>query len=184
MKVFDVRARRPLPPISFPSIPAFVKPHPRNNSMLFIASAQGHFQLADLTNPASIEFYSTETNSYLTAMTVAPTGQGLAFADADGIVDIWSAAPPDEEPVFARFTNPVEMPAPPEPPKHVNWTPDTPLNVIGMPYYTSQLFSYLPLSSYSSPYSPFGQPPKPIDPAVLATMKTVSTTSRICVSPY
>lgn len=145
--------------------------------MLFIASAQGHFQLADLSNPASIEFYTTETNSYLTAMTVAPTGQGLAFADADGIVDVWSAAPPDEEPVFARFKNPIDVPEPPEPPKHINWTPDTPLSSIGMPYYTSQLFSYLPLQYYSSPYSPFGQPPRPIDPAVLATMKTVSDTA-------
>lgn len=146
--------------------------------MLFVASAQGHFQLADLSNPASIEFYTTETNSYLTAMSVAPTGQGLVFADADGIVDIWSAAPSDEEPVFARFTNPVEMPEPPEPPKHVNWTPDTPLSVIGMPYYDTQLFSYMPLSLYSSPYSPFGQPPRPIDPAVLATMKTVRQSHR------
>lgn len=108
-------------------------------------------------------------------MTVAPTGQGLAFADADGIVDVWSAAPPDEEPVFARFSNPVEMPEPPEPPKHINWTPETPLNSIGMPYYDSQLFSYLPLQYYSSPYSPYGQPPRPIDPAVLATIKTVGS---------
>jgi PAB-dependent poly(A)-specific ribonuclease subunit 2 len=179
VKVFDIRARRPLPPVSFPSIPSFIKPHPRNNSMLFVASAQGHFQLADLSNPAAIEFYTTETNSYLTSMAVAPTGQGLAFSDADGIVDIWSAAPAEEEPVFTRFTNPIEIPDPPEPPKHVNWTPETPLSVIGMPYYDSQLFSYLPLSAYSSIYSPFGQPPKPIDPAILATMKTVRAPSAL-----
>lgn len=145
--------------------------------MVFVCSAQGHFQLADLGNPSFVEYYTVETNSFVNAVAVAPTGQGLAFADAEGIVDIWTAAPPGEQPVYARFPNPVEIPEPPEPPKLISWTPETPLSLIGMPYYDSQLFSYMPLSLYSSSYSPFGQPPKPIDPAVLATMKTASRTS-------
>lgn len=107
-------------------------------------------------------------------MTIAPTGEGLAFADAEGLLHIWATpSPSEEEPHFARFDNPIEMPDTPEPVKPVNWTADTPLSMIGMPFYESQLLSVIPWEQYSSKYSPFGQPPRPIDPTVLSTMKTV-----------
>lgn len=173
VKVYDVRAMRPLPPISFPSLPAFVKVHPRNSSHVVIASAQGQIQISDISNPTAAQFYSVETDSYLTSTAMSPTGEGLAFTDADGILHLWSASQDGEEPRFSRYDGPIDFPEPPEPLKRVNWTDDTPLNMIGMPYYDQQLLSVIPWDNYSSQYSPFAQPPQKIDPAILATMKTV-----------
>lgn len=171
--MYDVRAMRPLPPISFPSLPAFVRPHPRNSSMVAVVSAQGQGQVSDVTNPAAMQFFSVETESYLTTMAMASTGEAMAFTDADSILHIWSTAEQDIEPRFSRFSDSIDVPEPPEPLKRVDWSSETPLSMIGMPYYDQPLLSIIPWTNYSSPYSPFGQPPQKVDPAILASMKTV-----------
>ncbi|CAD6575124.1 MAG: poly(A)-specific ribonuclease [Cyphobasidiales sp. Tagirdzhanova-0007] len=177
VKVYDVRFLRPLPPIPFPSLPAFVRPHPRHASVVIMVSAQGQVQVSDLSDPSAMDFFSIETDSYLTSMALAPTGEGLASADADGLLHVWSKAGPGEQPRFARHANNIDMPRAPEPFKPINWTEETPLNMIGMPYYDTQLFSVIPWTAYTSSSSPFGLPPRKIDPAILATMKTVDFVS-------
>ena len=173
VKVFDVRAMRPLTSISFPSLPAYIKPHPRNSNTLIAVSAQGQLQVSDLSNPSNVSFANVETDSYLTTMAIAPTGEGLAFGDADGLLYLWSAAEYGTQPKYTRFDQPIEMPEPPEPVKQVNWSSDTPLGMVGMPYYDQPLLSIIPWANYASPYSPHGQPPQKIDQALLASMKTV-----------
>lgn len=163
-----------MPPVSFPSLPAFVRPHPRSSSLLVVASAQGQGVITDLLNPSNVQFFAVETDSYLTSMAMAPTGEGMAFTDADNLLHMWtSSADPTQEPSFCRFAQALDVPEPPEPPKIVNWTEETPLSMIGMPFYDHPLFSSVPWKYHSSPYSPLGQPPQRIDPALLASMKTV-----------
>lgn len=48
---------------------------------------------------------------------------------------------------------------------------DRPLNLIGMPYYTEALLSNFSPSDYAPTTSPFFNPPEPLPPAVLSTMK-------------
>jgi PAB-dependent poly(A)-specific ribonuclease subunit 2 len=48
-----------------------------------------------------------------------------------------------------------------------------PLNVIGMPYYTEPLLSNIPTADYAPISSPFFNPPEPIAPSVLNSIKIV-----------
>lgn len=173
IKVYDIRAMRSLLSIAFPSLPGFIRPHPQNTSTIVIVSAQGQVQVSDLSQPAAVEFFSVETDSYLTTVALAPTGEGLASTDAEGLLHICSRAGLDEEPRYARFQNEIELPHAPEPFKRVDWTDETPLSMIGLPFYDKPLFSIIPWTEYSSGYSPFGRPPEKIDSALLASMKTV-----------
>ncbi|KAL7004824.1 poly(A)-specific ribonuclease [Cystobasidiomycetes sp. EMM_F5] len=173
VKVFDVRNLRSMAPVSFPHLPAFMRPHPRNSSTIVVVSAQGHIQVSDINNPTNLQFYNIETDSYLTAMAMSSTGEGMAFTDADGSLHVWSSVAAPEVPRFSRSDIPIDLPQPPEPPRQVNWATHTPLSEIGMPFYNAQLLSVLPWENYSTPYSQLGQAPRKIDPAILASMKTV-----------
>ena len=150
--------------------PVFLKPHPRANASVVIASDIGHVQVVDTTDPLATQYLNVEVASHLTSMDVAPTGEGLAFGDADGLISLYASA---AEPIYVRQPAEIELPDPVEPPKAVNWTPDTPLNVVGMPYYTTQLLSWIDYAHYATPYTPLLRPPVPIDPAVLANMRMV-----------
>lgn len=175
MKVFDVRALRPLPPITFPAIPSFVRFHPRMSSTLFIASALGQLQILDFVNPVpSTAFYQLDSASYITNLSIAASGEGLAYTDADGFLHLWTTAADPDAPrgplKWSRTSKPVELPDDhvhrPEVP--FDWANDeTPLSSVGMPYYSTELLSVLPVQSYVTPYSPFFQPRPVIEPELL-----------------
>ena len=173
VKVYDVRTLRPLPPITFPALPAFIASHPRNSNTLFIASAQGQLQIADFSDPLNAQFLNIETDSYLTNMAISATGEALMFSDADSVLHMWSSAPFGEHPRCSRADAPLDVPERPEPPRQLQWSAVTPLSEIGMPYYNKELLSVIPWQCYSTPFSTFGQPPRKIDPAILASMKQV-----------
>lgn len=63
------------------------------------------------------------------------------------------------------------MPDPPEPLPRINWNEATPLNLIGMPHYTSSLLSNIPYDQWVTKHSPLFSPRPPLDPAVLQTMQ-------------
>jgi PAB-dependent poly(A)-specific ribonuclease subunit 2 len=66
-----------------------------------------------------------ESPSMLTSMAVTPTGEGLAFGDAEGYVHLWSARPEEGEAQFCRFEGEVELPDTAEPIERINWRDDT-----------------------------------------------------------
>ncbi|KAK4058405.1 poly(A)-specific ribonuclease [Microbotryomycetes sp. JL221] len=169
LKLHDARYLRPLSPIPFPSPPAFVRFHPRLSGNVIVATAEGRVQVLDLKEVGKGSVFQVETPSYLTAMAVAPTGEGLAFADADGCVHLWSS---QSDAKFSRFEGEVELPDTAEPLDRVDWRDDTPLNTIGMPYYTSPLLSLMPASMDFKP-SPWHHRKPVINPAILSTVKTV-----------
>ncbi|KAK4051846.1 poly(A)-specific ribonuclease [Microbotryomycetes sp. JL201] len=169
LKLHDARYLRPLSPIPFPSPPALVRFHPRLSGNVIVATAEGRVQLLDLKEVGKGSVFQVETPSYFTAMAVAPTGEGLAFTDAEGCVHLWAS---QSDAQFSRFEGEVDLPDTVEPPERIDWRDDTPLNSIGMPYYTSPLLSLLPQSMDFKP-SPWHHRKPVISPAILATVKTV-----------
>ncbi|KNZ47967.1 hypothetical protein VP01_5g4 [Puccinia sorghi] len=170
VKVFDVRALRPLPPVTFSSSPAHVRFHPRMSSTLFITSSTGQLQIVDLAHPIpSSAFYQLDVGTFITDMCISSSGDGLAYAEADGIVHLWTTAvgemdlgddgvPSNAKPIkWSRGNMSIVLPDPVEEPAPIQWTDETPLSSIGMPYYSTELFSVLPTESYITPYSPLYQ---------------------------
>lgn len=142
LKLHDARFLRPLSPIPFPTPPALVRFHPRLSGNVVVASAEGRVQILDLKEvgkgsvfqvsylrpPERARHHSrttlsqVDTPSYLNSMAITPTGEGLAFGDADGYVHLWSA---QEDSKFCRFEGEVELPDTVEPPERINWREDT-----------------------------------------------------------
>ncbi|QRV85967.1 PAB-dependent poly(A)-specific ribonuclease subunit PAN2 [Ceratobasidium sp. AG-Ba] len=173
VKVFDARTLRPLPPVPFADLPSFIRPHPKKSSTIIIASSQGFVNVIDIANPAAADFNQIQTSSYLTSAAISPGGDYLAFGDAEGFVHLLSSTPENEAVPFNGYEGepgvwahePGELP-------EINWTPDTPLSSVGLPYYKTPL-----LSSQISLKVPHGiqafPPPAKIPPKVLETMRTV-----------
>ncbi|WVQ76650.1 PAB-dependent poly(A)-specific ribonuclease subunit PAN2 [Cryptococcus sp. DSM 104548] len=186
IRLYDVRALRPLPPISFPSGPAFVLLHPTSSSHLVAASQQGMLQTIDMSlGPSATVFQQLDVSSYLTSMALSSRGDYLTFGDADGQLHVWTTqetgenAAVDENgalalPPFNGYDGvKPDWPDPVDPPPAVEWTSNTPLNVVGMPYYTEPLLSNFPPACYATSTSPLYNPPPTIPSSVLSTMKMV-----------
>ncbi|KAG8217260.1 PAB-dependent poly(A)-specific ribonuclease subunit PAN2 [Butyriboletus roseoflavus] len=171
VKVYDLRNMRPLPPIPFSDGPAFINLLPKHASSLVVTSPQGLVNVVDVSNTNSSEFYHLDTTSYITSAAVSSNGSYLAFGDAVGTIHLLTAADESSEPFFNGFQGqPVEWADVPEPIPEINWSDSTPLNSIGMPYYTTPLFSSWTPQFLSSTIPPY-PPPAKIPPQILSTMK-------------
>ncbi|CAH7690962.1 PAB-dependent poly(A)-specific ribonuclease subunit 2 [Phakopsora pachyrhizi] len=177
VKVFDLRALKPLPPVSFPSIPALVRFHPRMLSTLFITSSLGQLQVLDLANPLpSSSFYQLDVNNFVTDLCISSSGEGIAYTEAGGMLHLWTTlggtglrVMAEEEgglkPMkWSRASQPVEVAPPMQLPPKIDWNDETPLSSIGMPYYSTELLSVFPYENYLTEYSPLLQPRPVIDP--------------------
>ncbi|KAH0830330.1 ubiquitin carboxyl-terminal hydrolase-domain-containing protein [Lanmaoa asiatica] len=168
VKVYDLRNMRPLPPIPFSDGPAFINLLPKHTSSLVVTSAQGLVNVVDVSNTNTSDSTPPHTShlppSHQTALT-------WPLATALGIIHLLTAADGSFEHFFNGFQGqPVEWADVPEPLPEINWLDSTPLNSIGMPYYTNPLLSsWTPqfLSSTNPPYPP----PASIPPQILSTMK-------------
>ncbi|KAF5324935.1 hypothetical protein D9611_004584 [Ephemerocybe angulata] len=173
VKVYDLRTMRALPPIPFSSGPAFIHVLPKRTSSIVVASMQGLVNIVDASDPAAAERipdgFQLDVTTYVTSLAVSPTGAYIAAGDAEGVVHILSQST-DESPLpFNGFDGqPIPWVGPAEPLPEIGWTPSTPLNSIGMPYYDSPLFSAWSPPVSSAPYFP---PPARIPPQVSASMK-------------
>lgn len=108
-----------------------------------VASAEGRVQILDLkevgrgsvfqVTPVWFTYFTwrstnhshfsqIDTTSFLTSMAIAPTGEGLAFGDAEGYVHLWSS---QEDAKFCRFEGEVEMPDTAAPLERIDWHDDT-----------------------------------------------------------
>ncbi|KAG5438494.1 hypothetical protein PCANB_002598 [Pneumocystis canis] len=141
VKVFDIRTLRPLIPVPFPAGPTYVRMHPKMSTTAFVVSHNGLFHIVDTGNTTDVQLRHASTNTYFTSVSVSQSGDALALSDADGIVQLWSQK---SIPQFSEFSSPVEWPNNSVHTSDIYIQADTPLNVIGMPYYREELFSSWP----------------------------------------
>ncbi|SCV74095.1 BQ2448_6527 [Microbotryum intermedium] len=171
LKLHDARFLRPLSPIPFPTPPALIKFHPRISGSVFVASAEGRVQMLDLKEVGKGSVFQIDTPAYLSSMAVSPTGQGLALTDVEGYVHLWSA---QNDSKFLRFeAEPIELPDVVDPPERIHWNEQTPLNSIGMPYYSEPLLSLSTANNVDLRPHPFHHRKPILDPALLASVKQV-----------
>ncbi|GAB1517761.1 poly(A)-specific ribonuclease [Rhizoctonia solani] len=175
VKVFDMRTLRPLSPIPFADLPSFIRVHPKKPTTLVLASSQGFVNVIDVVQTGGApDFVQAPTSSYLSSVAISPEGDYVALGDADGFVHLLSSVPENvSEPVpFNGFEGEPAMWAHKQDLPDVQWTDETPLSTIGLPYYKTPL-----LSSQLSLAVPHGiqayPPPAKIPQKVLDTMRTV-----------
>ncbi|CAL1703566.1 unnamed protein product [Somion occarium] len=170
VKVYDIRTMRALPPVPFSNGPAFINRIPTRSSTIVVTSNEGLINVVDVTNPTDSEFHQLASASYVTTAAVSPTGSYMAFGDADGIIHLLTAAEEGSDlPLNGFDGQPVEWADPPEELPTIEWIDTTPLNAIGMPYYTTTL-----LSSWTPKFLSrdiFCPPPPKIPQQILTTMK-------------
>ncbi|KAK7689093.1 hypothetical protein QCA50_007784 [Cerrena zonata] len=170
VKIYDMRTMRALPPVPFSGGPAFLNRLPTKSSTIIVTSNEGLVNVVDASNPADSQFHQLSSASYITSVAVSPTGSYMAFGDADGIINLLTAAEDGADVPFNGFEgHPIEWADPPEEVPTIEWSETTPLNSVGMPYYHTQLLSsWTPRLISTSVVSPL--PPK-IPQQVLDTMK-------------
>ncbi|KAJ2931328.1 hypothetical protein H1R20_g5655, partial [Candolleomyces eurysporus] len=161
---------RALPPIPFPAGPAFIHVLPKRTSSIVVTSLQGLVNVVDASDPSAPgEFHQLDMTTYLTSLSVSPTGTYIASGDAEGVIHLLSQAPEDSSlPLNGFDGQPIPWADHTEPMPDIEWTDSTPLSSIGMPYYDSPLLSAWSPVVASTPYYP---PPARIPPQVLSSIK-------------
>ncbi|KAI8935577.1 poly(A)-specific ribonuclease [Plenodomus lindquistii] len=162
--VFSLKTLKQLPPIPFHTGAAFVRMHPRMSTTAFIASQNGQMHVIDLMNPdAAIPRQINLYESYLAGFEMAPSGEAFALADSNSHIHLWGSP---SKVHFPEYSNPTETADHPMPPPAMDWSLDTPLNTVGMPYYKEALLSSWP----SHMVFEVGAPPAKIDSSILSSM--------------
>ncbi|KAI9743044.1 MAG: poly(A)-specific ribonuclease [Claussenomyces sp. TS43310] len=163
VNVFDLKNMISLPPIPFPAGAAYVRMHPRMSTTSIVVSQLGQMHMVDLMNVNTSNIRQANVTSYLTAIEIAPSGEALAFADAECKVHLWGSPSRIR---FAELSQPVELADVEAPVPELDWSQDTPLSTVGMPYYREQLLSAWP----SHMIFEIGAPPVKLDTQFLASL--------------
>ncbi|KAL5366213.1 PAB-dependent poly(A)-specific ribonuclease subunit pan2 [Aspergillus floccosus] len=161
--VYDLKTLSPLPPIPFHAGAAYVRMHPKLSTTSFVASQTGQLQVVDLMNPNSINLRQANV-SFMLGIDISPSGEALAINDAECMVHLWGSPAKIH---FNEMSKEVELADVTHRPPPLDWSPDTPLSMIGMPYYHERLFSAWP----SHLVFEVGSPPAPIDAGLIPYLR-------------
>lgn len=161
--VYDLKTLLPLPPIPFHAGAAYVRMHPKMHTTSFVASQTGQLQVVDLMNPNAINLRQANV-SFVLGIDLSPSGEALAISDAECSIHLWGSPTKIH---FNEMSKEVEFADVTPRPPPLDWAPDTPLNMIGMPYYHERLFSAWP----SHLVFEVGCPPAPIDQAMIPYLR-------------
>ncbi|KKK14706.1 hypothetical protein P175DRAFT_0449923 [Aspergillus ochraceoroseus IBT 24754] len=161
--VYDLKTLSPLPPIPFHAGAAYVRMHPKLHTTSFVASQTGQVQVVDLMNPNAINLRQANV-SFMLGIDISPSGEALAINDAECSIHLWGSPAKIH---FNEMSKEVELAdATPRPPS-LDWSPETPLNMSGMPYYHERLLSAWP----SHLVFEVGSPPAAIDQSLLPYLR-------------
>jgi PAB-dependent poly(A)-specific ribonuclease subunit 2 len=162
--VYDLKSLRSLPPIPFHAGAAYVRLHPKLQTTSFVASQTGQMQVVDLMNPVNVMLKQANVQ-FMLGMEIATSGDALVITDTNGLIYLWGS------PSKVRFNNISKETEFADPPSqqtpHIDWN-DTPLNTLGMPYYSEPLLSAWP----SHMVFDLGAPPIPAEPSLLFHAQT------------
>ncbi|ORX95109.1 ubiquitin carboxyl-terminal hydrolase-domain-containing protein [Clohesyomyces aquaticus] len=162
--VFSLKTLKQLPPIPFHTGAAYVRMHPRMSTTSIIVSQNGQMQVIDLMNPDSANLRQLNLyDSFLMGFEMAPSGEAFALSDSSCHIHLWGSPAKIH---FPEYSNPTEFAHVAEPPPAMDWSLDTPLSKVGMPYYKESLLSAWP----SHMVFEVGAPPPKIDATILSTM--------------
>ncbi|KAL3422025.1 PAB-dependent poly(A)-specific ribonuclease subunit PAN2 [Phlyctema vagabunda] len=164
VNVFDLKNLTSLPPIPFPAGAAYVRMHPRMLTTSIVLSQTGQMHIVDLMNVNTSNVKQANVLSYLNMLEIAPSGEAIALGDAECNIHLWGSPSRIR---FAELSVPVEFADPVEEHAPLDWSVDTPLSSIGMPYYREQLLSAWP----SHMIFEVGAPPPKVDQQFLSTLK-------------
>ncbi|KAK9473883.1 ubiquitin carboxyl-terminal hydrolase-domain-containing protein [Dipodascopsis tothii] len=167
LNIYDLRTLRPQPPVPFPAGAGFVRLHPKMSTTCVVSSLAGQMQILDFVNPENAYVNQANISSFVTGLDISPSGDFLALSDGDGTVQVWGT---QESSRFTEFCKPTEWPDTDLYPAPAMKVSDAaPLNSVGMPYYRNTLLSAWPPEMVFNA----GRRSPPIDPEILASMKTV-----------
>lgn len=165
VRVYDLKNQRPAAPIAFQSGAAFVRMHPKLSSTCIVISQSGAMQSIDVQNPdMPILNFAQMFEAQVTGLELMPSGKGFAMADSLCQMLLWGSPSKTQ---FTEFSKQTEFAETQAPTKHLDWSPDVPLNLIGMPYYREALLSGWPNSLVHE----VGAPPTKIEMAGLTPMR-------------
>lgn len=82
-------------------------------------------------------------DAHITGLEIMPSGRGFAMADTHCQIVLWGSTAKMH---FTEFPIPIETADVPAPHKHVDWSVDSPLSTVGMPFYREALLSGWPNS--------------------------------------
>lgn len=137
--VWDVRTRKPLPPLNLANGATFVRIHPRSPTNCMVISQNDQLHFMDIKNPGNIIIRQLIVQSKIVGMDVGPQGDSLVVIEDTGLIHHWSRSPPIPAD-FNMLPKNLELPTSMNqglPVIHA----DTPLSVVGMPYYNQELLS-------------------------------------------
>lgn len=139
VRVYDLKIQRPAPPISFPPGAAHVRMHPKLSSTCVVLSQTGAIYSIDVQNPdVPMMRFAQTFEAQLRGLELMPSGKGLCMIDSHCQIILWGSTSKMQ---FVEYSKPTEFPDPQIPAQHLDWSPDTALNLIGMPYYRDMLLS-------------------------------------------
>lgn len=161
--VYDLKTLTPLPPIPFHAGAAYVRMHPKLHTTSFVASQTGQLQVIDLMNPNSVNLRQANVTLML-GIDLSPSGEALAIIDAEAAIHLWGSPSKIH---FNEMSKETEFADVPTRPPQVEWSPDTPLSMAGMPYYHERLHSAWP----SHLVFEVGDPPAPLDQSILPYLR-------------
>ncbi|OQE26612.1 hypothetical protein PENSTE_c005G06954 [Penicillium steckii] len=161
--VYDLKTLSPLPPIPFHAGAAYVRMHPKLHTTSFVASQTGQLQVVDLMNPNAINLRQANV-SLMLGLDISPSGEALAINDAECSIHLWGSPSKIH---FNEMSKEMEFADVPTRPNPIDWSPDTPLNMVGMPYYHERLYSAWP----SHLLFEIGSPPAQLDQSLLPYLR-------------
>lgn len=162
VRVYDLKAKKPAPPVPFQTGAAYVRMHPKLTSTCIVLSQSGLIHSIDIQNSDMPTMrYANSFDIQYTGLELMPSGKGLALADSSGQIVLWSSPSKLQ---YTEYSRPTEFAEPQENNENLDWSSSAPLNLIGMPYYREALLSSWPNSLLHQVGMP-AQRPDPQDPS-------------------
>ncbi|KAG0161119.1 hypothetical protein PDIDSM_8652 [Penicillium digitatum] len=127
--VYDLKTLTPLPPIPFHAGAAYVRMHPKLHTTSFVASQTGQLQVIDLMNPNSVNLRQANVSLVL-GIDLSPSGEALAINDAECSIHLWGSPTKVH---FNELSKETEFADVPTRPSQVDWSSESPLNMVGSP---------------------------------------------------
>ena len=93
VKVYDLREKKQLAPISFPAGAAYIQMHPRMSTTGVVASQAGQLQVIDVHNPNTSILHHAKLvyPNNIRALVMAPSGDAWGILDSEDAVHLWGS---------------------------------------------------------------------------------------------